>query len=303
MANFLFNLFNHSKLGRDSLEDVIGIVGHQLRALGHEVLWDPDSPKTFLTHNMGYNVVVEGFTESSLSVLHEIHGKGGKFIILATEEPTPDGFNHGDQIEMIRRQRMFPAIKPYVSGILALVPGKHVTDWYSQVAPSAYVELGFAPTLLRIDPRIQPQFDFGFFGSYSERRQRICSKLAKRLRLSPKAVRIIANFPSQVERDAEMRNVKVVLQLRKFEKMGLVSSSRCNTALCLGRPVFGEPHTLVEPWGKIVHFSNTIESFYEEAFFILANWKHVYRKQLMAFKELLTPMKCIGEPLRQIGIE
>ena len=39
VLRFLFNLMNHNKVGQRSLEDVIGIIGHMLRALGHEANW------------------------------------------------------------------------------------------------------------------------------------------------------------------------------------------------------------------------------------------------------------------------
>jgi hypothetical protein len=325
IAQFLFNMFNHNDLGQRSLEDVIAIVGHQLMALGHKAVWKPDN-KGFLNHSSGINVVVEGFTPSSVKLLADVYNQGGRFIILATEEPTPKGFNWGTQDEMIRRQKCFPEIRPFVEGIIHLVPnnpndpinpGNNVTGWYGQTAPAAYAELGFAQTLLRLsqpDPYkierlnkatgkmelMEPEFDFGFFGSLSGRRKQLLTRLAKRIR-SEKAVRVVADFPDQVKRDNGMKNSKVLIQTRKFHQMGLVSSSRCNTALCIGRPVIAEPHWLSEPWDKIVHFSKSDEDFYDEAIFILANWKEYHKQQLRRFAELLPPDKCIGEPLRKIG--
>jgi len=103
--------------------------------------------------------------------------QGARFLILATEEPTDKGFNHGTQKEMVVRQEIFPEAAKHCDGILHLVPGEHVTRWYSQFAPAAYADLGYARTLIRPDV-IQPEFDFGFYGSLTKRRLKILKKLA-----------------------------------------------------------------------------------------------------------------------------
>src|SRR6185503_12323273 len=214
--NWLFNMLNHNPQGQRSLEDVIGIIGHQLRELGHTAVWDKKNDQ-FLARDTGINIIVKGFT-------------------------------HGVDPEMIMRQRMFPEAARYCEGIIHLVPGKRVTDWYGQFAPAAYTELGFARTLVRLSPQ-EPVYDFGFFGSVSRRRMGILNKLAKRSGRKD-AVRYIGDFPDQETRDRQIREARVVVQLRKVDAMGLVSSSRCNTALCVGRPVIAEPHELSAPWDQ-----------------------------------------------------
>src|SRR5690349_3529098 len=128
---FLFWTGNHSALGQRSLEDVIGIVGHQLKALGHEALWDPDN-QNFMVGDFGYNIIVEGFTDGIVNLVRTAHAAGSRFICLATEEPTDKGFNHGTSREMTMRQHDFVKAAPYLDAILHLVPGQRVTDWYAQ---------------------------------------------------------------------------------------------------------------------------------------------------------------------------
>lgn len=296
---FLFNMLNHSKLGQRSLEDVIGIMGHQLRALGHEAVWEEHNSR-FLDGNSGYNIMVEGFTGVTIAEMARVHAEGGKFIILATEEPTDKGFNHGKDAEMVFRQESFPHAAKFATGIIHLVPGEHVTKWYSQFAPASYAELGYASTLLRIKD-VEPEFDFGFYGSLSPRRHRILKRLAKQCS-NPKAIKLVMNFPSQDERDAAMRQAKVIVQIRKFDEMGLVSSSRCNTALCLGRPVIAEPHDLAKPWDEVVRFSKTEDEFFSLALAVKAAWRGVHAGQLDKFKKLFTPEMSIGEPMCRIGV-
>src|SRR5438093_13694242 len=121
--NFVFNLFNHNSMGQTSLEDVIGIFGHQLRALGHTAIWDTRN-HSFVGPDYGINVIVEGFTPGSIAAIAEAYRIGCRFICLATEEPSEGkGFNHGNEREMVERQKMFPFAMPYFEGILHLVPG------------------------------------------------------------------------------------------------------------------------------------------------------------------------------------
>lgn len=296
MTAFLFNCFNHTELGRKSAQDLITIIGFQLHALGHKV---GINNKKFLMGEDGINLLFEGFHEKSLEIIHEVHRKGGRFIIIATEEPTPKGFNHGIVRDMIIRQKIFPQIKPYVEGILHLVPGQHITNWYNQTAPAAYTELGYAPGLERFDDTI-PDYDFGFFGGLTARRKRLLQNLANKTGYGQRSVYISA-FEEAAIRDKDMRKTRVIVQVRKYEEMGLVSSSRCNTALCIGRPIVAEPHLLSKPWDKIVHFSKNDESFFDDALFIATNWQSYHRQQFSNFKSLLTPEFCIGEPLKKIG--
>lgn len=301
---FSFFMTMHTDIGQRSLEDVCGIMGNQLRALGHHAIVDPRNSAVetavFVHGKDGINILVEGFTEQWIQVLAGAHAWGARFVILATEEPTPKGFNWGTQREMVRRQEIFPEAAKYADGILHLVPGDHVTAWYSQFAPSAPAELGYAPAMFRPGGP-PPDWEFGFYGSVTPRRYKILKKLA-RMTMSDKAVKIMSTFETQTERDTEMRKAKVILQIRKFDAMGLVSSSRCNTSLMIGRPIVAEPHDLVKPWNEVIDFAPTMEAFYASAMLTKSVWRGVWEKQLERFKAKMSPEFCVGEPLRRIGV-
>lgn len=302
---FLFWLGNHSTLGQTSLEDVIGIVGHQMRALGHEVIWEPKNNR-FLMPDFGINVVVEGFTPGeggSIEAIKKGYNEGARFIYIATEEPTPKGFNHGSDPEMVKRQEWFPLAAKYCEGILHTVPGKSTNEWYGQFAPSAPIELGFAHTLIRSNDFSEPQYDFGFFGSLTKRRMKILKRLAKMSSGREKAVRIEARFPTQAERDKIVRESKVIVQIRKDDKMGLVSSSRCNTTLNLGRPVIAEPHELSYPWNQVITFADTLDDFYNRCLLAKSSWRGLHAKQMERFRTIMTPEYCIGNALRDINLD
>lgn len=294
---FLFNLFNHNELGRRSLEDVIMILMAQLRALGHRVAWNNDQVSA--DPNV-INVVVEGFTPYAVELMTAARARGNRFLIVTTEEPTPKGFNHGLNNLMVERQRLFPEAARLADAIWALVPGTE--SWYgSHGPPAVHVELGHASTLERTVP-VAIDHEFGFYGSYTRRRERIVKRLARRSG-SATAVKVLAGFQEQAYRDREMSRAKVILQLRADDKMGLVSSSRCNTALHLGRPVIAEPHELSKPWDEIVRFSKTAESFYDEAIGMARLWQAHHAGQLRRFREMLSPERCVGHALRATELE
>lgn len=297
---FLCNMFNHNSLGQRSLEDVIGIFGNQLRSLGHEAVWRTKNDQ-FLQGDAGINIIVEGFTPSSIQIIHHYHQMGCRFLCLATEEPTPRGFNWGRDPEMVLRQKYFADAAQMFEGIFHLVPGEHITRWYGQWAPSAYIELGYADTLMRPGLK-EPEYDFGFYGSMSTRRLRVLRRLARHTS-KPNPIVTCTDFPTQAVRDETMRKAKVLLQIRKYDEMQLVSSSRCNTALSIGRPVVAEPHDLCEPWNKIVKFSDTTDSFYRDAIWALSHWRSMHEKQLIRFKALLNPRVCVGEPMEKIKLD
>src|SRR6266849_4869590 len=300
---FLFWLGNHSDLGKTSLEDVIGIIGHQLKALGHEVIYN-SSNNQLLGPDNGINMIVEGFTPGeggSINALQAGYNSGARFVIIATEEPTEKGFNHGLDHEMTKRQEWFPLAAKFAEGILYLVPGEFTHNWYNQWAPSAHIELGYASTLVRGQDWQEPTFDFGFFGSLTKRRLKILKKLARHMG-TDRAVRIEAGFPSQALRDKAVREARVIVQLRKADAMGLVSSSRCNTTLCLGRPIVAEPHDLSYPWNQVVKFSETSDSFLNDCIMARTAWKGLHAKQMERFQAIMTPEWCIGRALKEINL-
>ena len=308
MAKFLFTLMQHSEVGKRSLEDVIGICIHQLRALGHWARWDPQNdlqPTPMLCHGPDeYNIIVEGFTPGFIDFIAKAKAQlGAKFICLATEEPTDQGFNYGLQGGMAERQALFGEAMRHFEGILHLVPGERITKWYSQFGiPAAQTELGYSSYLVFPETqRGEPPFDFGFYGSLTPRREELLLRLSKR---AGRKIRIVNDFKTAEERNRAMQEAKVVLQVRKESAMGLISSSRCNTALHIGRPVIAEPHDvdLSQNWSDVVRIAKTEEDFINLAILTARRWRDAHAMQLERFKKRLTPAYCIGEPLARIGI-
>lgn len=300
MTTFNFSHFNHCPQGKIIIGDITGIIGAQLQALGHQANWTDKAQ--FIHRDIGYNIVVESFADDPATIrrIADAHVIGCRFLYIATEEPTDRGFNHGLEPAMIDRQNAFPEAAKYCDGILHLVPGRRVTDWYSQFASAAYVELGYAPGFVNSEPDIEPDHDFGFYGKMTWRRGHMLARLERET--GGKVLLIESLDVPRRERDAIMRRAEVIVQIRANDEWGMVSSTRCATALSFGRPVIAEPHPEPAPWDRIVNFSPSIEAFYTEATFAAANWRDLHRQQFAKFEAILTPEVCIGRPLREIGI-
>ena len=293
---FVFCLKNHNSLGVRSLEDPVMVLIHQLRALGHVAELSKDQ---VATSRDAINVLVEGFTKETPGQLAFLRKRGARFLCIATEEPTDQGFNHGVTPHMVDRQAAFPEAAKHIEAVWALVPGAEA--WYGRYAPACHVELGYAPTLeRRFDVLIS--HEFGFFGSVTERRFDILKRLGAMTKKTHNGVKVLAGFQEQVYRDREMSRAKVIVLLRAVEEMGLVSSSRINTALHIGRPVVAEPHQLSANWQDIIHFSRSLPRFYEDAMAMRRGWEHKHAKQMARFRDLLSPERCVGRALRETDL-
>lgn len=297
---FNFTTWNHCPQGRIIVEDITVPMGHQIMALGHDVTWTTD-PEFALGHG-SINVVLESFADdpATLRDMSAAHASGAQFLIVATEEPTPTGFNCGLEPAMIQRQDAFPAAAKLACGILHLIPGTHVNDWYRQFAPAAHAEIGYAPSLIDDREAIgEPMFDFGFYGKMTWRRDQIINRLTA----DGASVLVMDTLDvPRAERNEEMRRAKVILQIRANEEWGMVSSTRCASALSMGRPIVAEPHPLSKPWDQVVDFSDSLDSFLHDALQARHYWRDLHAIQLKQFRAVMTPEVCVGAPLRAIGV-
>lgn len=292
-----FTTFNHCPQGQRAVQELADIIGHQIAALGHVVSWTDRAD--FSTD--GVNFVFESFADPNypaLPAIAEAHARGCRFVYVATEQPGASGaFNDASDHGMRDRQKAFPEAARYALGIIHLVSGDQVTEWYDNFAPAAYAELGYAPGLERPDDSVSVSLDFGFFGKRTVRREAILSWLQRYGTL----INVI-DFRPATDRDAAMRMARVIVQIREHAGTQVVSTSRCNTALHLGRPVVAEPHAAPGVWGEIIPFSKSLDAFVDDAVEALSCWREMHRNQMERFRDLLTPQRCIGEPLRKIGV-
>lgn len=297
---FVFHDWNHCPQGQIAIADIIAIMAAQMEALGHQVVLPSDQ------NNRGHapgpdvrNVLLEAFTdEDTIERIAADHARGCRFVYVATEEPSPQGFNKGNAYGMIDRQRVFPEAARYCDAILHLVPGQHVTDWYRQFAPAAYAELGHAPGLVRWDESARPDYDFGFFGQTTPRREEIFARLRE---VGSLLTEYRLELP-RAERDALMRRARVIVTVRAQDNVDYVSSTRVVSSLCMGRPVLAEHHPNPGPWAQVVPVCGDLDDFLETAVGMGADWEYAHAVQYEDLRRVMTPERCLGDALRAVGL-
>ncbi len=290
---FQFNTFNITAIGRLAMQDILSNIGRQMEALGHEMFWSDDG---FAQGDDTYVILCEGFFDNHLEVMREAKVAGVKFIIFATETPSALGFNAGLTEEMRVRQRTFGEAAKCAVAIWYSSVGSG--EWYAKFGlPVAHIELGYAPNSVR-HPQNVLDHDFGFFGSLTKRRHAILRRVAREKIGDHRALVRYTQFESVEMRDAQMVRCRVILQIRPHEAMGRVSTSRCCTALHIGRPVIAEHHSHPGVWGEIIEFAHH-DIFIQRAIRMHGRWEVAYAEQFARFKELLSPEKCVGLTIKE----
>ena len=276
------------------MQDILSNIARQLEALGHECYWADEG---FAGGDDTYVLLTEGFFGNHLEVMRDACARGIKFIILATEAPGQTGFNAGLTDELIARQRTFPQAASYAHAIWCTI--KDSVPWYSRFGrPAAHLELGYAPASVRHPENPAGlDHDYGFFGSMTPRRYKMLHQFARSKVDGHRARVRYTSFETVHNRDAQMVRCRVILQIRPHEKMAMLSSSRCATALHIGRPVIAEHHVEVGAWKDIIEFAHP-DVFTIKAAKMHARWEAAHAEQFERFRALLPPEKCVGETIR-----
>lgn len=288
--HFRFFLGNHSEIGRKSLEDVIHALGAQILDLGHTA----DRSDTTVRPD-AINVICEGFTEAETERVMTLRRHGCRVVLVCTESIAGDSLNNFQSEDYQGRYHQLMKVAPNVDAIWCLVPGT-AAALRSHNANARDVELGYSPRRLR-KLRTKPQYDFGFFGSVTGYRRRTLQEFGRR----GHSVYVMRNFAPPDERDRAIANCKVVLHVKATKSWKIVSSSRCSTALHIGRPVVAQPIASDSIWKEIVRFSMTQDAFYDDAARVMRNWETHWGRQIARYKDLLSADKCLGAAVEALS--
>lgn len=291
--HFQFNTFNITGQGRLAMQDILSNIGRQMEALGHECFWSDDG---FAAGPDTYCILTEGFFDNHIETMRQAQEAGVKFIILATEAPGLHGFNAGLTDELVVRQRTFWKAASHAHAIWATILNS--VGWYSQFKiPCAYAELGYAPESVRHPENLLGlDHDYGFFGSLTERRNKMLHAFARSTVDGHRARVRYVNFDTVQNRDSAMARCRVILQIRPHDQMAMLSTSRCATAMHIGRPVIAEHHKEPGVWKDIIEFAHP-DVFILRAAKMHRRWEAAYAEQFAAFKAILPPEKCIGRTI------
>lgn len=350
--------WQHGKIGAATLEDNARALGWQARDLGHqwsqEVI-DPDEIKRLTGGALKFpandprglsflesvqfpgqptiypiNLVFEGFGERTCKEVEAQVKRGVRVIIIVTERPTGPTWNgiKSDFMgaRMRDRMRWFKRLAPQVEALWCFVPGA-AKDLLSVNPNAVDLEIGYSRARELVwdelferqgYDRVDPLYDFGFFGGLTERRHNIIDAIEKRGykvhtpsvgmrgmkadkdgKMSASEFTKIAqkDYGSIDVRNQMMVNCKVLIHPAAKSKWGIFSASRGVTCMNLRRPMVSEP-TLPTIWENIVKFSPGFqESFIDTCEAVLHNWKPERDRQQEAFKRILAPEHTLGRAI------
>ena len=304
MAHYNFCLYNHDEIGASTLDDLVEAVGHQLHDLGHTVCRTDFG----LHHPPTINIIFEGFC--SLLTVHELKrakdAMGARIWLMNTERPSTNGFNNwSGNHPMAIRWRMLPEALKWIDGVSCLVPG--AASVIKKLHPNTVdMELGYSPSRVdKID--VEPEWDYVFFGLFSERRKEIIRKLEKGgLSVKYNAEAWNNPFKSFVDRNVRddwTRRSRGVLHIKQQANWQIVSNSRCCTAIHLRRGVMSDPHNAPESaYQKIIRSSRTHGSFVDDCITFRDNWREEATRQMDAMKTILPPEACVGAAIKKLGM-
>lgn len=281
--HFRFFLGNHNEIGRRSLEDVIHALGAQILDLGHTADRSDKSVRID-----AINIISEGFTELETQQFLSHKRQGLRFILLMPESLLNNSLNDFQTPVYQERYRQFMKVAPEADAIWCLVPGTAAK--LRDLNPNAVdVELGYSPRRRR-ELTKEPNYDFGFFGALTAFRRETLDEFRRR----GHSLLVSRKLAPPDERDRDVANCRVILHIRASGTWKIISSSRCSTALHVGRPVVSQPVASRSIWKRIIRFSGSHDSFFDEAARVAHQWELHWQRQFAAFQRLLPAERCIG---------
>ena len=204
-------LFNHDAGGRATLQDQVAWVTAGLEECGHTVSY---SETQVLSDALNL------FWESFPPVMSRwLADNRIPFGIVATEVPDGAGFNNRRDPDWAVRWDGFRQAARAARFIWCLL--EDATSAYAQLAPTAYLELGFTERLVPREPRPTPGFDFSFAGVPREHRQRILDALGQRA-----TVAYAGGVVSQADQLRILRQGRIGLALKQSPDWRWASPAR-----------------------------------------------------------------------------
>jgi hypothetical protein len=170
MTWFNFCSVNHDDIGKSTLFDMFEWLRVGLTEAGHLV--------TYSERNFEYkaiNLIWENFNDFIVPQL--AINTNYRWGIIATELPTEYTFNYRTEPEWINRFNNFYKVAPYADFIWTMIEDS--VKFYSNFAPTKFVELGFSNYLYDSHRTEEPLYDFCFWGLMTPYRRNALDELSK----------------------------------------------------------------------------------------------------------------------------
>lgn len=284
---FHFCTSNHNAIGRETLEDMYNWFQAGLSELGHQVTISSEE-----VHEGAINIFWENFLPGmgdKIKRTKTIYG------IVATEIPFGDSFNGRSDGPWPLRWKGFPEVASGASFIWTMV--ESTVPFYSQFAPTAFMELGYSELLVPKKTIENPDIDFSFFGLRTPYREKVIKKLEKKAKvLCPKKFLTSEGVSELIAR------TKVGLSFKQSETWPIPSPTRLGRHLMAKRGLVTEHTSVITRQAELVSVVPEGRDFVEFALEKLKTWKADAEIAFERFR-IEMPMKSILENiLDQTGV-
>ena len=259
---FHFSMVNHNSIGKKTLYDMYYWISAGLRSLGHDVSFSPDRLKTDCI-----NVLWEHFTPEMAKAMDKSNFRFG---IIATEIPSPFGFNNRTEHAWQLRWEGFHKIASKAEFIWTTVP--QAFEFYNQFAPTSFVEFGWDQSLVPvwIDQKMEEfKFDFCFLGIINDYRMSILKKLEKHAK-----VYYSERLLDWEETNEVIQHSKIGLGLKQNETWSIPSPTRIGRFLMAKRGFAHDWTPLRTKQARFVSFNLENRDFCDYALEMLSkDWR------------------------------
>ena len=250
-----------------------------LSELGHKVT---------IAEDKVYPQAINLFWENFFPGMGEkIKKMGIVYGIVATEIPDGKSFNGRSDGSWPMRWKGFPEAASGASFIWTMV--ESTVPFYSQFAPTAFVELGFSELLVPAVRREEPDIDFSFFGLKTPYREKIINELEKKAK-----VKCPKKFLSAPQVADLISRTKVGLSFKQSESWPIPSPTRLARHLIAKRGLVTEYTEVVTKQAELVSVVPKEGDFVDFALEKLKTWKEDAEKAFERYRVEM-PMKSIME--------
>jgi hypothetical protein len=239
----LFNIYtgNHSKSARISVQDHVLWIKGGLTSLGHTVtVSDSDMPRSAM------NIIFDWFLPP---LAESLRSSGVDYIVVMTEHADGAGFNNRRDSAWTLRWREFVRASHGARGIWSLFEGNEAQ--VAHLAPAAYLELGYEPTMEPAKRHSNIEAEVMFYGSIDDRRKETINALSRR------GMRVLYN-QNIINNDLlahHLQSAHLIIDPRGPNLIPIPSVARVGRAMHLPRPIAVERTPQNQGLGRYAHVS------------------------------------------------
>lgn len=288
---FHFSMINHNLIGQKTLYDMYYWISSGLRSLGHEISFNPNR-----LENNAINILWENFTPDMASAIEK---SDLRFGLIATEIPTPLGFNNRVEQDWQLRWKGFHRIAHKAEFIWTTVP--QAVQFYKRFAPTSFIEFGWDQHLVPdwINNNCEKyEFDFCFMGILNDFRKSILSNLEKHAKVFYSEELLDWDQMGEV-----IQRSKIGLGLKQNETWAIPSPTRIGRFLMAKRGLAHDWTPIRTAQSRFVQFNEDKKDFCDFALEMLErDWKTKSEVAFNRYRDELPMKNIMNEVLKNSNI-